>query len=66
MNISLAMRAEIKMNLIVFFCFCTLYNKENCGGAFAYLGNGIKDCSSHNFPHIAENYGFIIDAIKNI
>jgi Zn-finger protein len=39
------------------FCFCPLYLlKEQCGGHFKYLENGIKDCSGCTIPHGADSY----------
>lgn len=46
------------------FCFCPLYNKEDCGGNFTYTSNGIKDCSNCLIPHKAENYEYIISKMK--
>ena len=43
------------------FCYCPLYAMgENCGGNFAILGNGVKDCSDCDFPHHPESYDAII------
>lgn len=40
------------------FCYCPLYALgERCGGEFAYLPGGVKDCSRCMFPHRPENYG---------
>lgn len=37
------------------FCYCPLYLlKEDCGGNYVYLENGIKDCSNCVLPHIKE------------
>ena len=47
------------------FCFCPLYGLDDCGGVFTYLGNGCKDCSACIFPHRKENYGLIIERLKN-
>lgn len=53
-----------KFNCI--FCYCPLYAmKEKCGGNFTYLENGIKDCSNCTFPHMAENYDFVIDKLRD-
>ncbi len=50
------------------FCYCPLYFLE-CPGDPKTLPNGIKDCSSCDYPHIPENYTKIIavlaDAMKN-
>lgn len=43
------------------FCFCPLYALgERCGGAFAYLENGVKDCSACLLPHRPEQYDTIL------
>lgn len=51
---------EEKFNCL--FCYCPLYMlKEDCGGNYTYLGNGIKDCSECTIPHIEDKgYDFII------
>ncbi len=42
------------------FCYCPLYALgDKCGGQFAYLENGIKDCSGCLRPHKRENYDSI-------
>lgn len=44
------------------FCYCPLYCLgDQCGGAFKYLDNGIKDCSGCLKPHRRENYGKIME-----
>ena len=40
------------------FCYCPLYPDRNCGGEYAMLDNGWKDCSACLIPH--ENYQYII------
>lgn len=46
------------------FCYCPLYHLgEKCGGNFQYLSSGIKDCSECTFPHDADNYEKIINAV---
>ncbi|MCM1496135.1 MAG: cysteine-rich small domain-containing protein [Bacteroides sp.] len=42
------------------FCYCPLYGlKEECGGDFVYLENGVKDCSGCRIPHERGGYEFI-------
>lgn len=49
------------------FCFCPLYALgENCGGNFAYLESGIKDCSNCLVPHKAQNYDYICSRFSEI
>lgn len=43
------------------FCYCPLYLKKDCGGAFVILPNGIKDCSNCLLPHL--NYDHIMDRL---
>lgn len=33
------------------FCYCPLYFIDDCGGKYAILDNGIKDCSKCLVPH---------------
>ncbi|MDO4564143.1 MAG: GNAT family N-acetyltransferase [Clostridia bacterium] len=33
------------------FCYCPLYAREDCGGCYVVLENGIKDCSRCLKPH---------------
>ena len=49
------------------FCYCPLYmlGKE-CGGNFAYLENGVKDCSGCLLPHRREGYGYITGKYREI
>lgn len=48
-------------NFNCLFCYCPLYLlKEDCGGNFNYMDNGIKDCSSCTIPHGPGGYEFII------
>lgn len=47
------------------FCYCPLYVLgEKCGGSPRILENGIKDCSSCNFPHHRENYNDVLEKLK--
>ena len=45
------------------FCFCPLYQQDNCGGKYTILENGWKDCSSCLIPH--NNYDYIIEKLKD-
>jgi len=36
------------------FCYCPLYEDENCGGNYIILENGLKDCSKCIIPHTEE------------
>ena len=47
------------------FCYCPLYALgRDCGGAYQYTPDGIKDCSGCVVPHRAENYGEIMDRLS--
>ncbi len=55
-------------NINCIFCFCPLYNFEDCGGTPEYIegkdGKMIKDCSKCVYPHIQENYDEIIKRLS--
>ena len=44
------------------FCYCPLYNRDDCGGQYTMLDNGWKDCSKCLIPHY--NYDYVIDKLK--
>lgn len=46
-----------------FFCFCPLYDKEDCGGRYRILKGGVKDCSGCDKPHHEE---FIIEQLERL
>lgn len=46
------------------FCYCPLYEYEDCGGTFTYLDNGWKNCMDCLLPHIKDNYGLVIGRLK--
>ena len=47
-------------NFNCLFCYCPLYALgRNCGGAFQYKENGVKDCSEWLLPHGRGSYSFI-------
>ena len=50
-------------NFNCLFCFCPLYNNEDCGGNFTFSENHIKDCSHCLLPHY--NYELIIKKLKD-
>ena len=47
------------------FCFCPLYDKEDCGGVYHMTedqsGCLHKDCSGCMYPHAAEGYDYVIE-----
>ena len=49
------------------FCYCPLYALgDQCGGAFTYTKEGIKDCSGCMVPHRRENYHKIMEKMNLI
>jgi Zn-finger protein len=50
-------------NFNCLFCYCPLYLVKDCGGAYTFTKEGIKDCSNCLFPHRRENYGAVIQKL---
>ena len=49
------------------FCYCPLYALgKDCGGAFTYTKEGIKDCSGCLRPHRRENYEAITLDLRKV
>lgn len=49
------------------FCFCPLYSlEEDCGGAFCYTKDGIKDCSHCLLPHKKEAYDRMMQGCRQV
>ncbi len=46
------------------FCYCPLYDIEDCGGSYTYTSKGIKNCMDCTFPHDRDNYGAVIKKLK--
>jgi Zn-finger protein len=46
------------------FCFCPLYQMEDCSGNFTLTKEGIKDCSACLIPHNPKNYDYIISKMS--
>ena len=46
------------------FCYCPLYDMEDCGGEYTYTEKGAKNCKNCVFPHRKENYGAVIKKLK--
>ena len=54
-------------NFNCLFCFCPLYTLgSKCGGRFAYLENGVKDCSACPIPHTPGGYDYILSKFPEI
>lgn len=48
------------------FCYCPLYNQEECVGTPKYVeqdGKRVKDCSGCEFPHQMENYDTMMECL---
>jgi iron complex transport system ATP-binding protein len=45
---------SVSGDLNCFFCYCPLYDEEDCGGDYVILNNGLKDCSNCLRPHSEE------------
>lgn len=54
-------------NFNCLFCYCPLYALgEDCGGAFTYTEEGIKDCSKCLIPHSRRGYRYILGRFHKI
>lgn len=54
-------------NFNCLFCYCPLYALgDQCGGAFTYTEQGIKDCSKCLKPHCEENYDRIMEKMPQL
>lgn len=50
-------------NFNCIFCYCPLYDREDCGGNYLLLDNNIKDCSICTLCHDKNNYGKILNKL---
>ena len=49
------------------FCYCPLYALgDQCGGAFTYTEQGIKDCSNCVKPHCTGNYDAMVKQMPKV
>ncbi|MBE5859303.1 MAG: ATP-binding cassette domain-containing protein [Butyrivibrio sp.] len=46
------------------FCYCPLYDIEDCGGNYTYTKKGAKNCKDCAFPHDRDNYAKVIKKLK--
>ncbi len=46
------------------FCYCPLYDMEDCGGTYTYTEKGAKNCKDCVFPHDRDNYAAVIRKLK--
>ena len=51
---SICKKCHNRDTICCIFCYCPLYEKEDCGGNYTILHNGIKDCSECERPHTPE------------
>lgn len=56
----------IEKNFNCIFCYCPLYEYDDCGGNYKILDNGIKDCSKCKFVHNRKNYDDVIEKIREL
>jgi Zn-finger protein len=49
------------------FCFCPLYClKDECGGDFRYMDNGVKDCTPCARVHNEKSHDYVMRMIDRI
>lgn len=49
------------------FCFCPLYAlKDQCGGDFVYLPNGVKSCVGCTKTHVKDGYNHVAKQFKKL
>lgn len=49
------------------FCYCPLYNREDCPGNPVWMEKGgrrIKVCTNCTFPHRPESYDKVLEELK--
>ena len=46
------------------FCYCPLYDIEDCGGVYTVNEKGIKNCKNCGFVHDRDNYPKVIKKLK--
>ncbi len=49
------------------FCFCPLYDREDCGGNCREIVSGgktVKDCSECLLPHTEGGYEYVINKLR--
>ena len=46
------------------FCYCPLYDMEDCGGDYFINEKGVKNCKDCGFPHHRDNYPEVIRKLK--
>ena len=46
------------------FCYCPLYDYDDCGGNYVWNDKGIKNCKNCAFPHFRDNYPKVIKKLK--
>ena len=54
--------AEDKFSCL--FCYCPLYDMEDCGETYFISEKGVKNCKDCTFPHDRDNYGLVIKKLK--
>ena len=46
------------------FCYCPLYDMEDCGGTYSMTEKGVKTCINCTLPHDRDNYTLVIKKLK--
>ncbi len=46
------------------FCYCPLYDMEDCGGNYTFTEKGAKNCKDCTFPHDRANYPKVLKKLK--
>jgi ABC-type cobalamin/Fe3+-siderophores transport system ATPase subunit/Zn-finger protein len=46
------------------FCYCPLYDIEDCGGEYVMTDKGVKNCRNCSFVHDRDNYPKVIKKLK--
>ncbi|MBN1646664.1 MAG: metal-binding protein [Spirochaetales bacterium] len=46
------------------FCFCPLYPYSDCGGNYAILENGVKDCQNCTLPHGPDGWERVVSFLE--
>lgn len=52
---------KVKKKFNCLFCFCPLYDYEDCGGVYT-IEEDKKDCAGCKIPHF--NYSYVIEKIE--
>lgn len=48
---SICLKCHQRDSICCLFCYCPLYEQQDCGGDYKILRNGTKDCTDCDRPH---------------